>query len=317
MATDWQIVAFPVILPWRREFWTLPLYFPGLKVGVTPDWPAGLPYQGLPLPPETAANAKELRHYHPGELQQWKAFQEYQETREEVEDIIREIKGESQEPQPSTSISGDPWALAWQLEKMQSDQEAQMVLVDQGQEWLADILRPEPWDEQVDFGQVPGIKEMVDPELARLRYLLWQRVMKPHLTGRWTPLLLGRTSRAIFGTLQDWPAMTLMRGARVPLPGCRSEAEWLQACGPGNFPVWLQEFQQLLAGCLEAAARGEGLDEEAGRFKDWVEEAVASTWPGETTWQWELEIWPVTPGKHDDFGPVLCWAGAGTDILPG
>ena len=50
MGSDWNIVAFPVILPWRDEFWTLPLYFPDLKVGVTPGWPAQLPYQGMPLP---------------------------------------------------------------------------------------------------------------------------------------------------------------------------------------------------------------------------------------------------------------------------
>jgi hypothetical protein len=30
MGSAWHIVAFPVILPWREEFWTLPLYFPDL-----------------------------------------------------------------------------------------------------------------------------------------------------------------------------------------------------------------------------------------------------------------------------------------------
>ena len=47
MGSAWHIVAFPVILPWREEFWTLPLYFPDLKVGVIPGWPEQLPYQGM------------------------------------------------------------------------------------------------------------------------------------------------------------------------------------------------------------------------------------------------------------------------------
>ena len=35
MGSAWHIVAFPVILPWREEFWTLPLYFPDLQVGAS------------------------------------------------------------------------------------------------------------------------------------------------------------------------------------------------------------------------------------------------------------------------------------------
>ena len=65
MAADWHIVTFPLILPWRDEFWTLPP-FPQLKVGVVPGWPTQLPYQGIPLPPEAQVRPQELKHYRPG-----------------------------------------------------------------------------------------------------------------------------------------------------------------------------------------------------------------------------------------------------------
>ena len=125
MGAGWQIVAFPVVLPWREEFWTLPLYFPDLKVGVAPGWPNQLPYQGLPLPPEAEDPGRDLHGFHPGELHQWQAYNEYQQSQDEGEDdliqSIRQYEGAST-PKPQSPL--DPWHLAWQLEKMQADQEA-------------------------------------------------------------------------------------------------------------------------------------------------------------------------------------------------
>ena len=86
--------------------------------------------------------------------------------------------GKPAAPEPQ-SPSPNAWSLVWQLEKMQADQEAQLLLVDQGQDWLQDILKPEPWDDRASYGPVSGVAETVDPELAKLRYRLWRRVMAP------------------------------------------------------------------------------------------------------------------------------------------
>jgi hypothetical protein len=81
---------------------------------------------------------------------------------------------------------------------MQADQETHFLLVDQGQDWLQDILKPEPWDDRVSYGPVSGVAETVDPELAKLRYRLWLRVMAPETPDQSVPLLLGRASRPLF-----------------------------------------------------------------------------------------------------------------------
>ena len=109
--------------------------------------------------------------------------------------MLRDIRDYGRVEAPEKDASPEAWSLAWQLEKLQADQEAQLLMVDQGQEWLKDILAPEPWEERPSFGPVPGVQEMVDPDLARLRYRLWERIMAPHLKDPWVPFLLGRTSR--------------------------------------------------------------------------------------------------------------------------
>lgn len=152
MGSNWKLVAFPLILPWRKEFWTLPLYFVDLQVGVIPGWPEVVPYRGRPLPPEAVASGNELRHYHPGELRQRQAFKNFLETREEVDDIVRELKGLPREALEEGLPSAEAWSLVWQMEKMQADEEARMIHVDQGETWLAEILSPEPWDNQKSFG---------------------------------------------------------------------------------------------------------------------------------------------------------------------
>jgi hypothetical protein len=315
MMAGWQIVAFPVILPWREEFWTLPLYFPDLKVGVVPGWPRQLPYQGMPLPPEAEVVKQELQHFKPGDLRQWQAFENYQQALTEEGDLLKAIRNYGTEIPPET-VAPDSWSLVWQLEKLQADQEAQMLLVDRGQEWLGEILTPEPWEERQSFGVVPGVGETTDPELARLRYLLWQRVLAAGVEEPWAPLLLGRSSRALFLTLKGWPEWTDLKVIEVPLPGCRSKEEWQEV--KKALGRWQEEFGELLAGLLAAAKNLPDLEGAAHKLEEFVNETLMPRWPFPEVWKWDLEIWsPGSPESEAEERPVLCWAGAGTGILPG
>jgi len=317
MAAGWQLVAFPVILPWREEFWTLPLYFPDLKVGVVPGWPGNLPYRGMPLPPEAEAAGRELKGFQPGDLKQWQAFNAYRQAQEDrADDLIQAIRrGTASSPKPEPLP--DAWNLAWQMEKILADQEAQLVSVDQGQEWLAEILAPEPWEERVTLGPIPGIGEMVDPELAELRYRLWQRVMAPYLQERWAPLLLGRTARSIFLTLRGWPQWTGLRAVQISLPGCRSEAEWLQVSNSAGMMEILHRCGALLAAALTKAAGSPDLAAAALELTEFIEKTLTPQWPLSSIWNWNLEIWAPDSEGDGEGTPVLCWAGAGAGVLPG
>ena len=317
MEAGWQIVAFPVILPWREEFWTLPLYFPDLQVGVTPDWPGSLPYQGQSLPPEAEAPLRELKGFQPGELQQWQAYKEYRQAQEEgADDLVKAIRQYEAAVQSEAQPLADAWNLAWQLEKMQADQEARLVRVDQGQEWLADILAPEPWEERPHLGPVPGVGEMVDPELAKLRYELWKRTMAPSLQDPWVPLLLGRTARSLFLTLKGWPQWTGLRAVQVPLPGCRSEGEWARIREDASLEGYLAEFRKMLAEVLSQAAEAPDELPASQKLQDYVAADLAPNWPLTPLWNWTLEIWGPD-GDLTEVGPVLCWAEAGAGVLPG
>jgi hypothetical protein len=318
MGSPWHIIAFPVILPWRDEFWTLPLYFPDLKVGVIPGWPEQLPYQGMPLPPEAEVHPRELQHYKPGDLRQWQAFENYRRDQEGAgENVIQAIRGYGQpaapEPQP---LPPNAWSLAWQLEKMQADQDAQLILVDQGQDWLQDILKPESWDDRGSFGPVSGVAETVDPELAQLRYRLWRRVMAPDLPNRSVPLLLGRASRPLFLTLKGWPDWTALQAVKLSLPGCRNGGEWLQVAGDAGRPPWQEKFVDLLAALLTTAADNQELKAASRELQKFVEDDIAAHWPLPAVWNWDLEIWGPNAAPDAD-SPVLCWDGAGKGILPG
>ena len=159
-----------------------------------------------------------MQHYKPGDLTQWQAFTAYRRDQDgESESLVQVIRGYGQAPAPEPpSPSPNAWSLVWQLEKMQADQETQLLLVDQGQDWLQDILKPEPWDDRASYGPVSGVGETVDPELAKLRYRLWRRVMALETPDQSVPLLLGRASRPLFLTLKGWPDWTALR--KVPLP---------------------------------------------------------------------------------------------------
>ena len=311
---DWHIVAFPLILPWREEFWTLPLYFPDLRVGVAPGWPAQLPYQGLPLPPEARGRPQDLKHYHPGDLRQWQAYEDYQEAQAEAGDLLRDIRQYGRVEVPDNHSAPEAWSLAWQLEKLQADQEAQLQLVDQGQEWLKEILTPEPWEKTAEFGPVPGVPEMVDPELARLRYALWRRVMAQHLEEPWAPFLLGRTSRSLFLTLKGWPEWTGLQKVQVSLPGCRTYAEWRAICGKGSAPPWQPQAAALLGALLTASADLEGLGAAAQELAKFVADTVMPQWPFPVAGNFDLEVW-VPDSENEE--PVLCWSEAGAGVLPG
>ena len=318
MTGDRHLVAFPLILPWRQEFWTLPLYFPHLRVGVIPGWPAQLPYQGMPLPLEALALPPGLKHHRPGDFLQWRAFEEYQKAQEDGGDLLRALRNYGRAEAPGKAVFPDPWSLAWQLEKLQADQEAQLQLVDQGQEWLKEVLTPEPWEKPSGFGPVPGIPEMVDPELAKLRYRLWQRVMGPQLQDPWVPFLLGRTARSLFLTLRGWPEQAEPKKVGLSLPGCRSSQEWLTVRGNGEAPPWQAQFQERLAVLLDAAAALRDLEAAARGLAEFVADRVAAFWPLPVIWDLELEVWIPDPGEDTLLPPVLCWSGAGAaDVLPG
>jgi hypothetical protein len=316
MGSIWQIIAFPVILPWREEFWTLPLYFPDLKLGVIPGWPPQLPFQGMPLPREAEVHPRELQHLNPGDLRQWQAYEEYRRTLTEQDDLLAALRtyGQPAAPEPP-SAAPDAWSLAWQLEKMQADQEAQLQLVDKGQDWLQDILKPEPWDNGASFGPVPGVEEMADPELAALRYRLWRRVMAPYLQGQAAPLLLGRNSRALVLALKDWPNWTALRRITVALPGCRSGAEYLEVRGDAPRPSWQQRFLDGLAGVLTALAENQDQEASVQQLQELVQEEIVASWPFPGVWNWDLEIW-APEAAPEQPGPVLCWGGAGAGVLP-
>jgi hypothetical protein len=313
MPSGWQIIAFPLILWWQEDFWTLPLYFADLRVGVARGWPPGLPYAFRPLPPELAGPVPDLRHYHPGDLTQQKAYQAYLEAREEVEDILRELKGLPKEEAPGLAPEVQALRLAWQLEQMEADQEAQMTLVDRGHSWLAEILTPEPWEPRPDFGGLPGLKEMADPETAKLRFALWHRELAADLDAPWAPFLLSRTSRAIFWALKGWPGWSQVAKETVTLPGVNSEAGWREV----GEPTWKGDFADQLEALLNAADQGaQSLAEQAPAFRQFVQEAIYPAWTGIPALNWELEIWARDPDEGD-FGPVLCWGGVNADILPG
>jgi hypothetical protein len=155
----------------------------------------------------------------------------------------------------------------------------------------------------------------VDPELAQLRYRLWRRVMAPFLEDQAAPLLLGRTSRALFMTLKGWPEWTGLKMASLSLPGCRDRAEW-QAVADGGKPPWQDKFMALLTALLTAAADQEDLKAASQELQGFVDEVILPRWPFPAVWNWDLEIW-APDGAPEEPQPILCWSGAGEGILPG
>ena len=319
MSANWQFVAFPLVLPWRREFWSLPLFFPDLQVGVLWQWPPGLPYQGRPLPPDAAAGGKELRHYAPGELKQWQAYEEYTSSREELEDIVRALRGEPAEPQ---APGGGPWQdenaynLAWQLEVMEADQEANLSRVDQEQDMLTQVLTPDAWEEPSGLGSTPEV-EVLDPGTARLRYLLWRREMDALLGPESVPLLLGRTSQTIFTSLRREAGGGAAPRVRFRLPGCRTEDEYQAARQAATTGGWQGEFHHRLETCLLAAQPGEDLETSAQELNRWIAAELPLLWPGLPAWTWDLEIWAGEPEIKEGGETLLAWGGLGKAVVPG
>ena len=318
MSATWRFVAFPLILPWRPEFWSLPLFFPDLKVGVLRQWPSGVPYQGRPLPPR-AVGGRDFRDYAPGELKQWQAYKEYSDSQEEVDDIVRSLKGEPAGPE----VAGGPWQngealnLAWQLEVMEADQEAQLARVDRGEKWLAEVLARETWEEPVGFSGMPESKEVLDPETARLRYLLWRREMRAFLGPKSAPLLLGRTSQTIFTLLRKEGGEGQSPLVRFRVPGCRQEEEYQAARKVGTASGWQEKFQQLLEFCLATADQGADLKRPAQDLARWLAEELPEQWPGIPSWTWDLEIRGRDPEVEEGGETLIAWGGLGKEVVPG
>jgi hypothetical protein len=212
--------------------------------------------------------------------------------------VIQAIRnyGQPGAPEPQ-SPPPNAWSLAWQLEKIQADQEAQFLLVDQGQDWLQDILKPEPWEDRASYGPVSGVAETVDPELAKLRYRLWRRVMTADLPDQSVPLLLGRASRPLFLTLKGWPDWTALRSVALSLPGCRNGGEWLKAAGDAGQPPWQAKFVDLLGALLTAAADNQELQAASRELQEFVADEIVASWPWPEVWHGELEIWGPDAGS--------------------
>jgi hypothetical protein len=318
MSANRPLVAFPLILPWRQEFWSLPLFFPDLQVGVLWQWPPGIPYQGRPLPPEAVAAGKELSHYAPGELKQRQAYEEYASDREELDDILRALRGAAEPPATEGPWKGqDPLSLAWQLEVMEADQEAHLAQVDRGDELLDQMLIPETSEEPGSAALAPEDIEVLDPETARLRYLLWRRELGDRLGPRSVPLLLGRTSQTIFISLRREAGGGGAPRARVRLPGCRTEAEYQAARNAAAQVGWQEEFRQRLEACLQPAEQGGDLEPPARELNHWLAAELPRLWPELPPWSWELEIWAREPEIQEAGETLLAWAGLGKGVVPG
>jgi len=316
MPATWRYIAFPMILPWRPEFWSLPLFFPDLTVGVLQEWPTGLPYRGRSLPPEAVEGGRDVRHYAPGELKQWQAYQEFSRDREELDDIVRALRGEP-EPAAPEGVWQDERALslAWQMEVMEADQEAHLAKVDRVGEWLGEVLAPEAWEETPDFQALPGEKEVLDPETARWRYLLWCREMGPQLLPQSAPLLLGRTALPIFAMLRQEAGGGQAPRMSFPLPGCRTEDDYVAA--KEGAAAWRQDFHRLLGACLTAADQGADIEGPAQKLSRWLVEELPRQWPGAPSITWDLEIWGRDPKAGEGGETLLAWGGLGKGVIPG
>ena len=318
MSATWGFAAFPMILPWRPEFWSLPLFFPDLKVGVLWQWPSGVPYRGRPLPPKAVAG-RDVRDYAPGELKQWQAYKEYSDSQEEVEDIVRVLRGEPARPE----VAGGPWqgeeasSLAWQLEMMEADQEAHLAKIDRGDEWLTEVLAPETWEEPESFTGMPAGKEVLDPEMARVRYLLWRREMGEFLGPESVPLLLGRTSQTIFTTLRMEAGEAAAPLARFRVQGCRQEDVYQAARKIAAASGWQKEFHKLLGACLAAADQGANLAHTAQELSRWLGEELLRQWPEGPSWTWDLEIWGRNPEVEEGGETLIAWGGLGKKVVAG
>ncbi len=318
MRAQWRFVAFPLILPWRPEFWSLPLYFPDLKVGVLRQWPKNIPYGGKPLPPGVGGG-EDLRDYNPGELKQWQAYKEYSDHHEEVDDIVRALRGEKARPE----VAEGPWhgeeaaSLAWQLEVIEADQEAQLARVDRGEERLEDILAPETWEEPESDEGVAGEVEMVDPETARRRYLLWRKEMGPVLGAGSVPLLLGRSSPGIFTSLRKEIGTSKIALVRLQVPVCRDEEAFQSARKLTGDTAWGKEFQWLLGMCLTAADQGADIDEPGQVLSRWLKEELPRQWPEMPSVYREMEIWGRDPGVLEGEEALITFSGARKKVVAG
>jgi hypothetical protein len=199
---------------------------------------------------------------------------------------------------------------------MEADQEAHLSRVDQEQEMLTQVLTPEAWEEPGGLGAAPEEVEVLDPETARLRYLLWRREMGALLGPGSMPLLLGRTSQAIFTSLRREAGGGKAPRVSFRLPGCRTE-DGYQAVKQAATAGWQEEFHQRLGACLLAAEQGEDLESSARELNRWTAAELPQLWPGLPSWTWDLEVWAGEPGIKEGGKTLLAWGGLGRAVVPG
>jgi cell pole-organizing protein PopZ len=260
-----QLAVFPLLVGWRKNYWSLPLYFPNLAVGEMAGAPAGVGLPTLPLPPVKKSLEREWRSYHPGELSQWGVYQNFLDSQDEGKDLLQSIRGNRPAPLPTSPDPALIWTLARQLEKMRVEQEEILQQTDRQQCELDTILAPDPWDEESQLLAASwqkaslGLASPPDPELTKLRLLFWRMVLDSHLRFPYTPLVLEspRTMSEIKSLIESESALGDTYQAQIILPACESKEELEKAKETLIKAGLADSFTQGLQRLLGAAARGQ------------------------------------------------------------
>ena len=332
----WQVAAFPLVIGWQAEYWSLPLFFPDLLVGHLEGQPDHTGLQSLPLPPLDKSLAFDWRNYHPGELLQWKAYLEFkagEEEQEDTNDLIRAIKGKPEPPPalpPLPPEAGFPqlpeasmiWTLAWQLESMWAEQEARLLVLQDQQSELDTWLAPEPWEEPPAFRPPPSHDPLLtpaappDPELALLRFYFWRAILGSRLSPPWVPLILASPGFSVLRGEEPGPA-----SVRLTLPGCQNREGLEQAVNQVSAAGLESRLTQALGQVLDAMASSPTEIEPAQQeLQNLVEQKLGPALRLNTPQPLiTLEICPTIrthPELSDDLkeifpGPMLYWRSKG------
>ncbi len=236
-----------------------------------------------------------------------------------MDDIVRALRGKKARPE----VAGGHWhgeeaaSLAWRLELMEADQEAQLARVDRGEERLEEILAPETWEEPESYEGVAGEMEIVDPETARRRYLLWRKEMEPVMGAGSVPLLLGRSSLGIFTSLRKEGGTGKSARVRLQVPVCRDEEVSQSTRQARGETAWEKEFQRLLGMCLTAADQGAAIEEPGQVLSRWLKEELPRQWPEMPSLYREMEIWGRDPWVLEGGEALITFSGASKKVVAG
>jgi hypothetical protein len=263
--SPWQLAVFPLLVGWRKKFWSLPLYFPNLVVGEMAATPTGMELHTLPLPPVKESLERDWQNYHPGELSQWGIYQNFLESQDEGKDLLQSIRGNRPAPVPTSPDPALIWTIARKLEKMLAEQEEILQQTDRQQSELDTILAPDPWDEESQLLAASWHKSSLnlesppDPELTKLRLLFWRMVLDAHLQFPYTPLVVesARTISEIKSLVESEQTQGEIYQARIILPACESKEELEKAKESLTKAGLADSFTQGLQRLLKATARGQ------------------------------------------------------------